>query len=139
MRLLAALCLCLFAAAAAAQDNPIIARMTDFTAAYNAADAEAIAQFYAPDAVLLPPGQTSVQGREAIAAHYAAAFEAGAANMQFRTFDIIGFDNAATEIGETVVMVGDSRVVGRYMHLWQVSETGELLLTREMYHVLLVE
>jgi len=136
MRLLAALFVCLAAATATAQDNPIIARMTDFTAAYNAADAQAISMFYAPDAVLLPPGQPSVQGREAIAAHYAAAFDAGARDLQFQTFDIIGFDNAATEIGETVVMVGDSRIVGRYMHLWQVSPEGEILLTRDMYHVL---
>jgi uncharacterized protein (TIGR02246 family) len=123
---------------ATAQDNPIIARMTAFVAAYNAQDAAAIAMFYAPDAALLPPGQASILGREAIAAHYRQAFDAGARNLQFQVFDIRGFDTNAVEIGETVVMVGDQRIVGRYMHLWEVID-GQLLLTRDMYHVLLVE
>lgn len=125
--------------AAQAQDNPIIARMTAFVAAYNAADAGAVAGFYAPDAVLLPPGAASVIGREAIAAHYQAAFAAGAANLQFRSLDIRSFDRAATEIGETVVMVGDQRIIGRYMHLWELDAADQIMLTRDMYHVLAVE
>lgn len=128
----------LIAAAATAEDNPILARMTAFAAAYNAADAQAIAGFYAEDAALLPPGQAAVLGREAIAEHYARAFAAGAKDLQFKAFDIRVFGDAAVEIGETVVMVGDQRVVGRYMHLWQVIG-GALLLTRDMYHVLKVD
>ena len=125
-------------AGARAEDNPIIARMTAFAAAYNAQDAAAIAGFYAPDAALLPPGQASVLGREAIAQHYAQAFAAGARDLQFKVFDIRGFETNAVEIGETVVMVGEQRIVGRYMHLWEIVD-GELLLTRDMYHVLAVE
>lgn len=123
---------------AQAQDNPIIARMTAFVATYNAQDAESLAGFYAPDAALLPPGQASILGREAIAQHYAQAFTAGARDLQFKTFDIRAFDTSAVEIGETVVMVGEQRIVGRYMHLWEVID-GQLLLTRDMYHVLKVD
>lgn len=123
---------------AQAQDNPIIARMTAFVATYNAQDAESLAGFYAPDAALLPPGQASILGREAIAQHYAQAFAAGARDLQFKTFDIRAFDTSAVEIGETVVMVGEQRIVGRYMHLWEVID-GQLLLTRDMYHVLKVD
>ncbi|MGK7651667.1 MULTISPECIES: YybH family protein [unclassified Roseovarius] len=123
---------------AQAQDNPVIARMTAFVETYNAQDAESLAGFYAPDAALLPPGQASVLGREAIAQHYAQAFAAGARDLQFKTFDIRAFDTSAVEIGETVVMVGEQRIVGRYMHLWEVID-GQLLLTRDMYHVLKVE
>jgi uncharacterized protein (TIGR02246 family) len=125
-------------AAASAEDNPVIARMTAFAAAYNAQDAAAVAGFYAPEAALLPPGQASVLGRDAIAQHYAQAFAAGARDLQFRVFDIRGFEANAVEIGETVVMAGDQRIVGRYMHLWEIVE-GALLLTRDMYHVLKME
>jgi len=125
-------------AAASAQDNPVIARMTAFAAAYNAQDTAAIAGFYAPEATLLPPGQASVLGRASIAQHYAQAFAAGARDLQFKVFDIRGFETNAVEIGETVVMLGEQRIVGRYMHLWEVVD-GELLLTRDMYHVLKVE
>ena len=135
---LSALAVLLLASAAAAQDNPVIARMTQLAEAYNAQDAAAVAAIYSPDAVLLPPGQASVRGREAIAAHYAQAFAAGARDLQFMTFDIRASDDMAVEIGETVVMVGPQRIVGRYMHLWEVTD-GQILLTRDMYHVLLVE
>ena len=126
------------AAAAHAQDNPVIARMTAFVVAYNAQDAAAIASFYTPDAALLPPGQASIIGREAIAQHYRQAFAAGARDLQFKVFDIRGFANNAVEIGETVVMLGDQRIVGRYMHLWEVID-GQLMLSRDMYHVLLIK
>lgn len=128
----------LLTGAAQAEDNPILARMQAFAAAYNAQDAAAIASFYSEDAALLPPGQASVLGREAIAAHYAQAFEAGARDLQFKVFDIRGFETNAVEIGETVVTVGEQRITGRYMHLWQVID-GQLLLTRDMYHVLKVD
>ncbi len=123
---------------ALAQDNPVIARMTELAAAFNAQDTAAIATFYASDAVLLMPGQRSILGRENIARHYAQAFENGTGELQFQIFDIRGFDRNAVEIGETVIMVGETRVVGRHMHLWEVVD-GELLLTRDMYHVLVVE
>ncbi|MDD9725753.1 SgcJ/EcaC family oxidoreductase [Roseovarius sp. SK2] len=123
---------------AKAQDNPVIARMTAFVATYNAQDAESLAGFYAPDAALLPPGEASILGREAITQHYAQAFAAGARDLQFKTFDIRAFDTSAVEIGETVVMVGEQRILGRYMHLWEVID-GQLLLTRDMYHVLKIE
>jgi uncharacterized protein (TIGR02246 family) len=121
-----------------AQENPIIARMTAFVSAYNAHDSSAVAGFYTPDAALLPPGQASILGREAIEQHYVQAFAAGAHDLQFQVFDIRGFDTNAVEIGETVVMVGEQRIVGRYMHLWEVVE-GQLLSTRDMYRVLLIE
>jgi uncharacterized protein (TIGR02246 family) len=139
--LLAALALVLACLPATAQQdtsNPIVARMTAFAEAYNAQDATAIAGFYTPDGILLPPGQRAVVGREAIAAHYAQAFAAGARDLQFMTFDIRGFDTNAVETGETVVMVGTQRIVGRYMHLWEVVD-GQIMLTRDMYHVLTVE
>ena len=122
---------------ALAQDNPILKRMAEYAAAFNAGDTARLASYYAPDAALLLPGERPILGRAAIEAHHAAAREAGARELQVKTFDIrpLGSD-AAVEIGETVHMVGTRREVGRYMHLWQVID-GQLLLTREMTHVLL--
>lgn len=139
LRLAAVLALTLLSPLAAlAQDNPVIARMAAFVEAYNTGDAAAVAAFYTRDAVLLPPGQAAVQGREAIAQHYARAFAAGARDLQFMTFDIRAFDQNAVEVGETVVYLGEQRIVGRYMHLWEIIG-GQIMLTRDMYHVLLTE
>ena len=120
-----------------ASENPVIARMETLVSAYNAQNAAAIAQIYAPDAVLLAPGRAAIIGRNAIQAHYAEAFAAGARDLQFKTMDIRSTDSNAVEIGETVVIVSGQRIVGRYMHLWQVID-GQILLTRDMYHVLKV-
>ncbi len=139
---LAALALALLPLSASAQStdtsNPIIARMAALVEAFNAQDVQTIAAIYAEDAVLLPPGRPSIVGRQAIAQEYAQAFAQGARDMQFQTFDIRGFDQNAVEIGETVSFVGSQRVVGRYMHLWEVVD-GQILLTRDMYHILLIE
>jgi uncharacterized protein (TIGR02246 family) len=118
--------------------NPIIARMLAFTEAYNAQDAAAIATFYSPDAVLLPPGAPPVIGREAIAAHYAQAFAAGARDLQFRVFEVIAYEGRAVEMGETSVIVGDQRILGRYMHYWEAIG-DEILLARDMYQVVRIE
>ena len=136
---LAALLTCLtLALPAMAQDNPIIARMTEFAAAYNAGDAAAIAAIYSPDGVILPPGQPAIQGREAIAAHYAQAFAAGAGDLQFRVIEIIAYEARAVEFGETIVTLGDQRILGRYMHYWEAIG-DEILLARDMYQVLSVQ
>jgi len=127
----------LLATAATAQDNPIVARMAQFVAAYNAQDAAAIAQFYSPDAVLLPPQQNAIQGREAIAAHYDRAFKGGAGGLQYRTLDIRATDTMAVEVGEWVIKAGNQSISGRSMHVWQVID-GQLLRTRDMYHLLKV-
>ena len=118
--------------------NPIVARMAAFVAAYNAADADAIAAIYAEDAALLLPGEASILGREAIAAHYARAFEGGVRDLQWMTFDIRATEFSAVEIGETVFHVGEQRIVGRYMHLWEVVD-GQILLARDMFQVLRAE
>ena len=136
--LLTCLALALPALPAMAQDNPIIARMTEFTAAYNAGDAAAIAAIYSPDGVILPPGQPAIQGREAIADHYAQAFAAGAGDLQFRVIEIIAYEARAVEFGETIVTLGDQRILGRYMHYWEAIG-DEILLARDMYQVLSVQ
>ncbi|MEM9319079.1 MAG: DUF4440 domain-containing protein [Pseudomonadota bacterium] len=118
--------------------NPIVARTAALVEAFNAQDLAAVAAIYAQDAILLAPGKASVRGREAIAAEYATAFRNGAHDMQFMTFDIRGFDNTAIEIGETITMVGENRIIGRYMHVWEAID-GEILLIRDMFHVLRVE
>jgi ketosteroid isomerase-like protein len=115
--------------------NPIIARMADLVAAYNAQDLEAIGAIYTEDAALFAPGERSILGRAAIVQHYADALASGARDVQFMTFDIQSTDTTAVEIGETVLQVGPTRIVTRYMHLWEVVG-GQLLLSRDMYHVL---
>ena len=122
--------------AAAAQDNPIVQQMQKFKAAYDAGDAGAIAGIYTEDAGLLPPQSKALIGRDAIAAHYKAAFDQGVGTLDFQVAEIrqVGPD-AAVEIGETRVKAGERTINGRYMHLWQRSD-GVWLIHRDIYQVL---
>ncbi len=136
-RLALAALLCLLAALPArGEDNPILARMAAFAAAYNAADAEAVAAFYTPDGALLPPRAAPRVGRAAIAAHYAAAFQAGVGNLRYEVKEIRAHGpTTAVEIGETLVSQGDATIHGRYLHVWTLTD-GAWLLSRDIYHVL---
>lgn len=118
--------------------NPIIARIDALVAAYNAQDVAAIGAVYAPDAALLAPGEPMIIGRDSIMQHYADAIAGGARDVQFTTFDIQATETSAVAIGEVVLEVGENRIVTRYMHLWQVID-GQILLARDMYHVLAVQ
>lgn len=138
LRLLSPL-LCIVAFSAWAQDNPIAARMAEFSAAYNAGDAEAVAAFYDARGILLPPGARELIGREAIAAHYAAAFAAGVGDLQLQIKEIRSIGPAtALEIGETLVKANGKTIHGRYLHIWDRTEQG-WFLARDMYHVLSVQ
>lgn len=118
--------------------NPIIARIDALVRAYNAQDIAAIGAIYALDAALFAPGEASILGRDAIMQHYADAITGGARDVQFTVFDIQATDATAVAVGEVVLQVGENRIVTRFMHLWQVIE-GQIMLTRDMYHVLAVQ
>ncbi len=115
--------------------NPIVARIADLVAAYNAGDLQAIGAIYHPEAALFPPGEPAILGRDAIVQHYADAIAAGARDVQFVTLDIRPSEIMAVATGETVVQVGETGFVTRYMHVWEVVG-DQLLLTRDMYHLL---
>ena len=123
---------------AAAQDNPIVKRLADFTVAYNAKDAAAIAGFYTEKAALLPPRSKALVGRQPIAAHYAKAFADGVGDLAYKVLEIeqTGPDTAV-EIGETQVKVGAQTIVGRSLHVWK-NLGGQWFLHRDIYQVLAV-
>lgn len=60
----------------------------DFCAAYNGADAVAIANLVTEDAVWMPPGQPPVAGRQAVKARYAAQFKALAPKFELHPGEI---------------------------------------------------
>ncbi|GAB4526130.1 MAG: hypothetical protein Tsb0019_28260 [Roseibium sp.] len=123
---------------AAAQDNPILARLAAFTEAYNAGDAVVVSGFYTENGALLPPQGKALVGRPPIAAHYAAAFANGVGSLKYRVVEIeqVGPDTAV-EIGETQVALKTQTVTGRSMHIWK-RVNGGWFLHRDIYHVLAV-
>ena len=128
--------LLLIAAPSHAQDNPIVKRMQAFTKAFNAGDADSVANFYTDKGALLPPQSKPLVGRKAIAAHFANAFKNGVSGLTFRILEIDQAGPAtAIEIGETQTKLGAQTIHGRYLHVWKKSN-DRWLLSRDMYHVI---
>lgn len=143
LRMLAAsvalmLCVATNASAQQGQGNPIVEQIKGFVAAYNAKDAGAVSRFYLQQGALLPPRSPRLVGRDAIAKHYANAFQRGASTLGYKIIEIkqVG-PGAAIEVAITSVKVGQKVIQGRSLHVWNKSG-DKWLLARDIYHVLSV-
>jgi uncharacterized protein (TIGR02246 family) len=98
-----------------------------FENAYNSGDAAGAArEFYTRDARILPPGSETVQGREKIAAYWAAAAstpQTGVRRLQLSTLDLQPVGDAAYEIGRaTLTLANGQRVTPRYLIVWKKED-----------------
>ena len=98
-----------------------------FENAFNSGDAAGAArEFYSRDARILPPGSETVQGREKIAAYWAAAAtapETGVRRLQLSTLDLQPVGDAAYEIGRaTLTLANGQRVTPRYLIVWKKED-----------------
>jgi len=98
-----------------------------FENAFNNGDAAGAArEFYSRDARILPPGSETVQGREKIAAYWAAAAtapETGVRRLQLSTLDLQPVGDAAYEIGRaTLTLANGQRVTPRYLIVWKKED-----------------
>ncbi len=106
-----------------AQDLATIQAHNDrFLAALSAGDMDAVAQMYAEDARLYPPGAKMVQGRDAIKAFWTSA-AAGIAEAKLTAVDVkpLG-DSNAREVGTlTLKTKGENpqEITGKYIVIWQ--------------------
>ena len=98
-----------------------------FENTFNSGDAaRAAREFYAKDARILPPGNETVQGRDKIAAYWAAAATApqtGVRRLQLATLDLQPAGDAAYEIGRaTLTLANGQRVTPRYLIVWKKED-----------------
>lgn len=118
-----------------AQDNPVVKRIQAFTAAYNAGDSAAIAEFYTDDGALLPPRSNIIVGRKAIAKYYASAFNNGVSNLKIKVLELRTHGaGSAVEISDMTFKVNNKTLGGRYLHIW-VRQQGNWYISRDMYNL----
>jgi len=112
----------------------------DFAAALKAGDATAAAALYTEDAVLIPPGEPLVRGREAIEAYWRGAIEAGAVlDVSVETMDARSSGTLGYETGSFVLTVTgpDGEAVidrGRYIELLRRQPDGRWLSTHGIWN-----
>ena len=118
-----ALSLTLLAASAAAQNKPMIQKLSDeWSAAFNKGDSHALAELYTEDAYVLPAGGEMVHGRQAIQGFWDNTMKQ-LGDGKLTTVDVqpLGPD-AAREIGTFSFKTkgnAPQEVIGKYVVVWR--------------------
>lgn len=108
--------------------------------AYNAGDVAKFAEIYAPNAVLMPPNQPAVVGREAIAQWWQGGAKAGVKNIQITTTELGVHDDMAHETGTYDVSIqatpGGPLVHdhGKFIVIWLRDASGAWHWFRDIYN-----
>ena len=92
-----------------------------FIAAFNAHDADAMAEVYTPNGKLFPPNSPAVEGREAISNFWKGVFEMGIAKATLTTHQAEGHDDTAIEEGSYMLYDSQNNVLdeGKYIVVWK--------------------
>ena len=101
----------------AAEQAAIVAMTADYTAAVQAADADAVSALYADDAIAHPPSEPSVTGREALDAYFARV-HAEPSDMTFASSDVV-----IAEAGDLAYEVGTWEG-GKYLSVYRRTPDG---------------
>jgi uncharacterized protein (TIGR02246 family) len=109
--------------------SEIAKRTSSFEAAFNRGDAAAVAAHYLPDATVLAPGATRIDGRAEIQNLWQSYVEAGVKDLQLTTVDLENHGETANEIGTYSLSAPDgngSRVQssGKYVIIWKTDDIG---------------
>ncbi|MCJ7754727.1 MAG: nuclear transport factor 2 family protein [Thermoanaerobaculales bacterium] len=103
--------------------------------AFNSHDAKAVAALYTTDAVLLPPNEPAVFGRDAIAATHAELFATGDFKIDIEPLETVIDGQLAYVAGRYRMWTGDGALVdhGKYIEIWS-PVNGEWLIRRDIYN-----
>lgn len=98
----------------------------EFSAAFAAADAQALASLYTEDAMLLPPGGDFVSGREAIQGFWQAVMDAGVAEARLTVEEAEGLGDTAWEVGRYALHDAAGALIdeGKYIVIWKSTDAG---------------
>ncbi len=108
---------------------------TAWATADNARDTNAVAAFYADDAVGLSNNKPLVSGKAAIRADIVASLskkEKGT-TVTYDVMDVFGDENTVTEVGKTTGKDATGKVTytGKYMAIWQKRD-GKFICVRDI-------
>jgi uncharacterized protein (TIGR02246 family) len=94
-------------------------------------DLDALMEFYAPDARLLPPGMPMLEGGEAIRGFFQAMLEAGVKGLDLESVVLDGNNDLAVDVGRYRLTMappgGESTIdVGKYIVVFKRQADGSL-------------
>jgi len=106
-----------------------------FEQRFASGDARGIASLYTMDGSVLPPGATTQQGTEAIAAFWKMAMDMGIKGVQLETVQLEAEGDSAIEIGRyTLAGAGGQQIdQGKYLVVWK-KQSGQWRLHRDIWN-----
>jgi uncharacterized protein (TIGR02246 family) len=108
--------------------------------AFNAGDGKGVAELYTEDAALFPPGAERVDGKAAIAEFWQGAIDAGLADADLETVEVVEAGDLAYEVGNVTLSAPTSDgerapVSGKYIVVWQQEGDGAWRLHRDIWNM----
>jgi len=108
-----------------------------WAAADNARDANAVAAFYADDALSMSNDKPTIAGKAAILADITEglAKKAAGTTVAYEVQDVFGDENFVTEVGISTVKDATGKVIstGKYMAVWEKRD-GKYVCIRDIYN-----
>ena len=106
-----------------------------FMSAFNAGDAQALAELYTEDALLLPPNSDFAEGKDAIRDYWQAVMDAGVAQAQLEIREVEQYGDVAHEVSTYTLFDAEGQEVdrGKYIVIWQRVD-GEWKLHRDIFN-----
>jgi len=108
-----------------------------WAAADNARDANAVAAFYADDAMSMSNDKPTISGKTAILAEITEGFakKAAGSTVTYEVQEVFGDENLVTEIGKSTVKdaAGNVTSTGKYMAVWEKRD-GKYICIRDIYN-----
>lgn len=101
----------------------------DFAKALNAKNAKAAAELYSEDALLLPPGETIITGRENIQKYWQSGIDQGISDVSVSTMATGGHGDTGYEVGRYQLSIRDTSgkvitEIGKYVEILRRGEDG---------------
>ena len=108
--------------------------------AFNAGDGKGVAELYTEDAALLPPDAERVDGKAAIAEFWQAAIDAGLADADLASVEVVEAGDLAYEVGTVTLTApgpegGRVPLTGKYIVVWQHADDGAWRLHRDIWNL----
>ena len=99
--------------------DPALNKLADaFAEAFNAKDAPRVAAFYAEDAIVMPPDQPMVRGRQNIEAYYARGFRQDISNFRLAPMESAIAGAHAFEAGASSLTERRGTTSGKYVVIY---------------------
>ena len=108
--------------------------------AFNAGDGKGVAELYTEDAALFPPDAERVDGKAAIAGFWQGAIDAGLADADLETLEVVEAGDLAYEVGTVTLSAPTTEgerapVSGKYIVVWQQEGDGAWRLHRDIWNM----